>query len=253
MKVLFEAVNDFFGSIVGFSDLLWDFPKNLKWYANIPILGQIPFAIFLLIGMGIYFTIRTRGVQFRFFKHGLHALLDKKNGDVGVSQLASFMLSTAERVGPGNIMGVTGAISIGGPGAVFWMWIAALFGMASSFIEATLAQIFKGNCNQYFLYPLCSALCSNSDFPCFHGKWLRSFSDCRHNRRQGICTLLHHRSDTDHWYRGNNLRWHQTCYQCYRQNGSGNGCHLWSHYSFAFDYQYWGVPNIYRFRCRRCF
>ena len=106
MKVLFEAVNDFFGSIVGFSDLLWDFPKNFEWYANIPVLGQIPFAIFLLIGMGIYFTIKTKGVQFRFFKHGLRALLDKKNGDVGVSQLASFMLSTAERVGPGNIMGV---------------------------------------------------------------------------------------------------------------------------------------------------
>ena len=143
MKLLFEAVNDFFGSIVGFSDLLWDFPKNFEWYANIPVLGQVPFAIFLLIGMGIYFTIRTKGVQFRFFKHGIRALLDKHNGDVGVSQLASFMLSTAERVGPGNIMGVTGAISIGGPGAVFWMWVAALFGMASSFIEATLAQIFK--------------------------------------------------------------------------------------------------------------
>lgn len=143
MKVLFEAVNDFFGSIVGFSDLLWDFPKNFEWYANIPIIGQVPFAIVLLIGMGIYFTIRTKAVQFRFFKHGIRALLDKHDGDVGVSQLASFMLSTAERVGPGNIMGVTGAISIGGPGAVFWMWVAALFGMASSFIEATLAQIFK--------------------------------------------------------------------------------------------------------------
>ena len=53
------------------------------------------------------------------------------------------MLSTAMRVGPGNITGVTGAIAIGGPGAVFWMWVSALFGMASSFVEATLAQIFK--------------------------------------------------------------------------------------------------------------
>ena len=143
MRVFLEAINDFFGSIVGFSDMLWDFPKNLEWYASIPILGNIPFAIILLIGMGIYFTCKTRNVQFRFFKHGIRALMEKKEGETGVSQLASFLLSTAERVGPGNIMGVTGAVTVGGPGALFWMWIAALFGMASSFVEATLSQIFK--------------------------------------------------------------------------------------------------------------
>ena len=57
--------------------------------------------------------------------------------------LASFFLSTAMRVGPGNILGVTGAISVGGPGALFWMWISAFFGMATAYTESTLAQIFK--------------------------------------------------------------------------------------------------------------
>lgn len=143
MRIFLEGVNEFFASIVSFSDLLWIFPQNFEWYSNIPVLGQIPFAIILLVGMGIFFTIKTGAVQFRFFKAGIRSLMTKKEGDIGVSQLASFMLSTAERVGPGNIMGVTGAISLGGPGALFWMWIAALFGMASSFVESTLAQIFK--------------------------------------------------------------------------------------------------------------
>ena len=65
---------------------------------------------------------------------------DPKNG---VSSLTAFLLSTAMRVGPGNILGVTGTISIGGPGALFWMWISAFFGMATSFVESTLSQIFK--------------------------------------------------------------------------------------------------------------
>lgn len=61
----------------------------------------------------------------------------------GISALAAFLLSTAMRVGPGNILGVTGAISIGGPGALFWMWLSAFFGMSTAFAESTLSQIFK--------------------------------------------------------------------------------------------------------------
>ena len=143
MKAMLNVINSFFGSIVSFSDLLWVFPRNFEWYASIPVIGEVPFAILLLVGMGIYFTIRSKGVQFRYLKKAVHILTAKKEGDIGVSQLAGFMLSTAERVGPGNIMGVTGAISVGGPGALFWMWVAALFGRASSFVESTLAQIFK--------------------------------------------------------------------------------------------------------------
>ncbi len=140
---ILERVDGIFVYIAPVSDMLWVFPQNFEWYANIPILGQFPFAILLLMGMGVYFTFRTRGVQFRFFKRGVQVLVKKKRGDVGVSPLAAFMLSTAMRVGPGNIVGVTGAISIGGPGALFWMWLSALFGMASSFIESTLSQLFK--------------------------------------------------------------------------------------------------------------
>lgn len=138
-----KIINAFFANIVPIGDILWTFPQNFSWYANIPIIGSIPFAIYLLLGMGIYFSIRTKFVQFRYFKRGIQVLTKKKKDTTGVSPLAAFMLSAAMRVGPGNIIGVTGAISLGGPGAMFWMWISALLGMASSFVEATLAQIFK--------------------------------------------------------------------------------------------------------------
>lgn len=140
---ILTAIDDFFANIVPIGDILWVFPQNFQWYADIPVIGDIPFAILLLVGMGIFFTFRTKAVQFRFFGRGLKTLTKKKRDSTGVSPLAAFMLSTAMRVGPGNITGVTGAIAIGGPGAVFWMWVSALFGMASSFVEATLAQIFK--------------------------------------------------------------------------------------------------------------
>lgn len=77
------------------------------------------------------------------FRKGLRILIDRKTADVGITPLAAFFLSSAMRVGPGNIMGVTGAIAVGGPGALFWMWVSAFFGMATAFMEATLAQIFK--------------------------------------------------------------------------------------------------------------
>lgn len=143
MQKLFEIVDDLLIALEPVTDFFWSFPMNFDWYASIPVLGSFPFAIILLVGMGIYFTVRTKGVQVRFFKDGLKTLTEKKSGDVGVSPLASFLLSTAMRVGPGNITGVTGAVAVGGPGAVFWMWVSAIFGMASSFIESTLAQIFK--------------------------------------------------------------------------------------------------------------
>lgn len=140
---ILNAIDSFFANIVPIGDILWVFPQNFEWYASIPVIGSIPFAIWLLVGMGVFFTIKTKAVQFRFFKRGLKTLTKKTTTAVGVSPLAAFMLSTAMRIGPGNITGVTGAVAMGGPGAVFWMWVSALFGMASSFVEATLAQIFK--------------------------------------------------------------------------------------------------------------
>lgn len=89
---------------------------DFDWYANIPILGNFSLAIILLVGTGIYFTFRLRFIQVRKFRHGLHVLMRQKSSGTGISSLASFLLSTAMRVGPGNILGVTGAISTGGPG-----------------------------------------------------------------------------------------------------------------------------------------
>ncbi len=143
MQTLFDAINAICQKIQVVSDLFWDFPTNFDWYANIPVLGNFSLAIILLIGSGIYFTFRLRFIQIRQFKKGLQILSSKEKSSTGISPLAAFFLSTAMRVGPGNILGVTGAISIGGPGALFWMWVSAFFGMATAYVEATLAQIFK--------------------------------------------------------------------------------------------------------------
>lgn len=101
--------------------------------------------VFLLVGTGIYFTIRTKGVQFRYIKDMFTVLTEKKHVDGGksVSAFQALMVSTASRVGTGNIAGIATAIAIGGPGAVFWMWLMALIGGASAFIESTLAQMYK--------------------------------------------------------------------------------------------------------------
>lgn len=143
MQTLFDIINAICEKIQIISDLFWSFPTNLDWYAGIPILGSFSLAIILLIGSGIYFTFRLRFIQIRKFKEGIHILKHSKAGATGISPLAAFFLSTAMRVGPGNILGVTGAIATGGPGALFWMWISAFFGMATAYTESTLAQIFK--------------------------------------------------------------------------------------------------------------
>ena len=77
--------------------------------------------IYLLAGSGIYFTIRTRFVQIRRFKDALHCMMEKKEGDKGVSSFQALMIATASRVGTGNMAGVATAIILGGPGAAFWM------------------------------------------------------------------------------------------------------------------------------------
>lgn len=99
--------------------------------------------IYLLAGSGIYFSIRTRFVQIRRFKDAMNCMLEKKDGDKGVSSFQALMIATASRVGTGNMAGVAMAIIVGGPGAAFWMWLMAVLGSASAFIESTLAQIYK--------------------------------------------------------------------------------------------------------------
>ena len=99
--------------------------------------------IYLLAGSGIYFSIRTRFVQIRRFKDALNCMMEKKEGDKGVSSFQALMIATASRVGTGNMAGVATAIIMGGPGAAFWMWLMAVLGSASAFVESTLAQIYK--------------------------------------------------------------------------------------------------------------
>ncbi|MDO4470165.1 MAG: alanine/glycine:cation symporter family protein [Bacillota bacterium] len=102
--------------------------------------------LFLLVGTGIYFTVRTRFVQLRLLKESFHVLKEKAGEENGKKQVSSFqalMISTASRVGTGNIAGIATAIAAGGAGAVFWMWLMAVIGGASAFIESTLAQVYK--------------------------------------------------------------------------------------------------------------
>lgn len=143
MQGVFEAINGVFAFVTPLSDFLWDFPTNFEWYANIPILGSISFAVLLLLGSGIYFSFRIGFMQVTYFKKGIKTMTEKRTIETGVSPLAAFLLSSAMRVGPGNIIGVTGAIAVGGPGALFWMWVSAFFGMAVAYMEGVLAQIFK--------------------------------------------------------------------------------------------------------------
>ena len=142
MKAIFEAINNIFSFVTPVSDFLWDFPTNFEWYAKIPLLGNLSLAIIVLIGSGLFFSFKLGFVQVTHFKKGVKTLVEKRNAKTGISPLASFFLSTAMRVGPGNIIGVTGAIAVGGPGALFWMWVSAFFGMATAYMEGTLAQIF---------------------------------------------------------------------------------------------------------------
>lgn len=143
MESVFAAINNVFSFITPVSDFLWDFPKNFAWYNAIPVLGNFSLAIILLMGSGIFFSFKLGFMQVTHFKKGISILTERKTAEIGISPLAAFFLSTAMRIGPGNIIGVTGAIAAGGPGAVFWMWVSAFLGMATAYMEATLAQMFK--------------------------------------------------------------------------------------------------------------
>jgi len=99
--------------------------------------------IILLVAGGIYFTIRTGFAPFRLFREQLRAVMEKPADGKSVSSFQALMVSTASRVGTGNIVGVSTALCLGGFGSVFWMWVIAIIGSASAFIESTLAQIYK--------------------------------------------------------------------------------------------------------------
>lgn len=98
--------------------------------------------IFLVLG-GLYFSFRTKFVQFRLLKQQIKAVTEKPIDGKGVSSFQALMVSTASRVGTGNIIGVSTALCLGGFGSVFWMWVIAIIGCASAFVESTLSQIYK--------------------------------------------------------------------------------------------------------------
>jgi len=136
-----DGIAGWFNSIVNYGvSIIWG---NNDWLiANNPWYGLL---MFVLIGAGLYFTVVTRFIQFRHFGHMWKLLRvsnqGRKNG--GISSFEALMTSLAARVGTGNLAGVAIAIYLGGPGAVFWMWMTAIVGMSTSFIESTLAQAYK--------------------------------------------------------------------------------------------------------------
>ena len=99
--------------------------------------------IFLLAAAGTYFTIRTGFVQIRLLRESFRCMTEKKTDEKGMSSFQALMIATASRVGTGNMAGVATAIIAGGPGAAFWMWLMAVIGASSAFVESTLAQIYK--------------------------------------------------------------------------------------------------------------
>lgn len=99
--------------------------------------------IYLCLGAGLYFSLRTKFLQVRHFRHMLSLISEGKSSAAGVSSFQALAMSLSGRVGTGNIAGVATAIAMGGPGAVFWMWLVAFLGAATAYIEATLAQIYK--------------------------------------------------------------------------------------------------------------
>lgn len=121
-------MNLFESSVNFINDIMWN--KNLL--------------VAILVISGIIFTIRTRGVQFRLFGHMISLITEKtKKNREGISSFQAFCISTASRVGVGNLAGVVAAVSVGGPGSVFWMWIVALLSSATAFVESTIALIYR--------------------------------------------------------------------------------------------------------------
>ncbi len=101
--------------------------------------------IFVALGSGLFYSFKTRFVQIRMVKEMVRLLFGGKSSERGVSSFQAFAIAISGRVGTGNIAGVATAIALGGPGAIFWMWVIAFLGSASAFIEATLGQLYKEN------------------------------------------------------------------------------------------------------------
>jgi len=106
-------------------------------------LTVFPVLVILCLLAGLFYTVQTRFVQVRMFSEMIRLLKSNKSSDRGISSFQALTVSLSGRVGTGNIAGVATAIGIGGPGAIFWMWLVAILGAATAYIEATLGQIYK--------------------------------------------------------------------------------------------------------------
>ncbi len=124
METILDVINTIIGAVSGVLYQPWCVP------------------LILLLG-GVIMTVRSRFIQARLFKECFKVVMEKPSTEGGISSFGALMISTASRVGTGNIIGVATAICAGGPGAVFWMWVTAIIGGASAFVESTLAQIYK--------------------------------------------------------------------------------------------------------------
>ena len=143
--VIVDRITQVFVKVVtSLNELLWGDLFILQ-FSNGETQFGISLLVLLLIPAGLYFTFKTRFLPFRLFPEMIRATLEKdssKDKDT-ISGVQALIIATATRVGMGNLAGVVAAISFGGSGAVFWMWITALIGSSSAFIESTLAQIYK--------------------------------------------------------------------------------------------------------------
>ena len=126
---------------------LIEFVYRLLWgdLFTLPVGGGIGISLMvvLLFTAGIWFTLRTRLLPVRLFRDMIAAVCEKNQNKEGLSSFQTLVVSTATRVGMGNLVGVVAAVSAGGAGAVFWMWVTALLGASTSFIESTLAQNYR--------------------------------------------------------------------------------------------------------------
>lgn len=121
-----------------------------QWISVLYDIVWNPGLVYLCLGVGLYFTWKTRAIQIRGLKEAGSVLMNSKSDKSGVSAFEALSLTIAGRVGTGNIAGVATAIYFGGPGSVFWMWVIAIIGASSAFIETTLGQIYKREINGEF-------------------------------------------------------------------------------------------------------
>ena len=119
------------------------FESITKFFSGVDDVMYYPILIIVLAAAGLFFSFRTKFVQLRLFGTSCKLIVEKPASEQKVSSFQALMVSTASRVGTGNIVGVSTAICIGGPGACFWMWLMCIIGASSAFIESTLAQIYK--------------------------------------------------------------------------------------------------------------